>query len=688
MKKVLFTTLAIAVALVGFAQKGQERVKAEPLRSAKAEMKAIGAGIEAPTLNFVPTASVPRNVKGDDYVGWQTMMTHYDIQTNSMVGNRMYRFEDGTMGVTATWSQQSNYSDRGTGYDYYDGTTFLFEEDNDQLPAVTGRIESLKTGWPSYCQMGPKGEIVFSHASFGTSSARIVYFYRENKGEGEWIGPNDVPNPDWLGTTAFNMTWPRAVSSGPDHSILHLVGSDQDDDNTAICYTYYSRSTDNGENWTTTFIPELEEWERPLYSADDYAIAANGDNVAILLLSIYGHGYVIKSTDNGETWTKIKFWDNPYAGDWVNDESTLFGGDYDDTEQYGPELGTITIDNDGIVHCAFSALKYAHDELGSSYTYYYGRTCDGIFYWNETMGTLQGPEWVCPDDGTVIPSDPHNVCRMWWPTDATGEYIVRNFESSNLIGFITPDEHFSEMDYNQMCVSGYFQSCSSSPAICVDDHGTVAIAYSVMDASRELSTNGYYFRSIVVSFIEAGYVMGDATGEYTEIPGNCYYEWVKLQDADEFLHSYDEAVYPVCIPNTTDHEFWFAYQADDTPGLYASSDGTQTQPTDNYIWVQKVVPDYEGLGISENPAVNPMTATRVYPNPATDVLNIEVNASQASEMSISVFNIMGQNVMNKTVSLNTGINTRPVNINELNGGIYFVTVKANGFENTMKFIVK
>ena len=36
----------------------------------------------------------------------------------------------------------------------------------------------------------------------------------------------------------------------------------------------------------------------------------------------------------------------------------------------------------------------------------------------------------------------------------------------------------------------------------------------------------------------------------------------------------------------------------------------------------------------------------------------------------------------------TGVNTRNINISELNSGIYFVTVKANGFENTMKFIVK
>ena len=40
------------------------------------------------------------------------------------------------------------------------------------------------------------------------------------------------------------------------------------------------------------------------------------------------------------------------------------------------------------------------------------------------------------------------------------------------------------------------------------------------------------------------------------------------------------------------------------------------------------------------------------------------------------------------MNITTGMNTRSISTSELNSGIYFVTVKANGFENTMKFIVK
>ena len=65
MKKVLFTALAVAVAMTGFAQKGMERVKVEKNRSAKAEITAYGKVDQAPAFNnYAPTPSTPRNIKG------------------------------------------------------------------------------------------------------------------------------------------------------------------------------------------------------------------------------------------------------------------------------------------------------------------------------------------------------------------------------------------------------------------------------------------------------------------------------------------------------------------------------------------------------------------------------------------------------------------------------------------------
>ena len=678
MKKVLFTALAVAVALTGFAQKGQERVKADKGIATTANIyKKAQTGNEVANMEFLQTPSTPmasEGVRDPEFpVDVQTMMTHYDLQANGFVANRMHRFEDGTVGMVATWSQLANATDRGTGYDYYNGSEFLFDEENNPMPA---RIEGIKTGWPCYTQFGPKGEIAIAH-----TGNELVFYTRENKGEGEWQGPNYVPNPDpdalpHPAAGGAAMTWPKIATSGANHEIIHVLGADQDSDNLGDTYLYYCRSTDGGENWTISMVPTLEDWEQTTYSSDYYSLAANGNNVAILLSGdVMGHGYVIKSTDNGETWEQIKFWNNPYANlDWETDPASLFDEDH---AMYAPETGSMAIDNNGMVHCAFSSKHYCHDELGTSYTVYHGKQLDGIFYWNETMGLLHGQDWVCPEDGYVYPANDDWIFRFWYPSSESGEYVVRNFVTSNVIGFIDV-ETFNDMNQDDMYYGqDYWQfwlGASALPALCIDESGAIAIGYSVPDYNR-LSNNNNYLRSIVVSYLEAPYRVADHYGEYTEEIGDAYYNQLLLQQADDFMHSYDEALWPFAPQNTTNLEFWFGYQADDTPGLYIGNNASQGAATDNFIWASLVHPNLEGLDVEEN-VVAANTQMEIYPNPAVSQLNVRLE----NNAEISVFNIMGQNVLNMQGV--KGVNM--INVSDLTSGVYFITAGTV----TQKFIVK
>ncbi len=674
MKKVLFVTLALAVGMTGFAQTKNMPVKAEKMKHATANIHKVAyRGNEPAPMEFSVSPSAPMNSsKNTDFpYDVQTMKTYYDLQANGYVANRMHRFEDGTVGLVATWGQNGpSFPDRGTGYDYFNGSEFLWDEENNPLAA---RVEIEKTGWPCYAQYGPEGEIIIAH-----TGNELTYYFREKKGQGAWDGPHYIQNPDASlpqPAAGAAMTWPKIITSGANHDIIHVLGADQDSDNLGDTYLYYCRSTD-GDNWTISMVPMTEEWEQKAYSSDYYALAANGDNVAILLCGdVMSHGLIIKSTDNGETWTRIKFWDNPYAGlDWETDPNSLFG---EDNAMYGPETGAICIDNDGMIHCAFSSKNYYHAELGTTYNFYHGKGIDGIFYWNETMGTLQAPEWVCPEDGTVIPSNPHNCFRLWWPYDGAGEYVTRNFVSSNVVGLIDPEVYNDMNNDNIFCEQVYYQfwsACSVLPSICVDESGTVAVGYSVPDFNR-VDNNNMYLRSICVSFIEPGYVMADAYGEYTEEIGNVYYNMFKLQDADDFMHSYDEAIFTMSPQNTTNEEFWFGYQADDQPGLFVGNNANQTSASDNYIWAVMVKPDFEGLGVEEN-VVAENTKMEVYPNPAVSELNVRLENSA----EINVFNIMGQNVLNMQGV--KGVNQ--INISDLTSGVYFISAGSV----TQKFIVK
>ena len=58
----------------------------------------------------------------EEVIGWTT----YDLQSNGSVQNRIVVHDDGTISAGWTMSTEFNttYSDRGTGYNYFDGTSW------------------------------------------------------------------------------------------------------------------------------------------------------------------------------------------------------------------------------------------------------------------------------------------------------------------------------------------------------------------------------------------------------------------------------------------------------------------------------------------------------------------------------------------------------------------------------------
>lgn len=71
----------------------------------------------------------------------------------------------------------------------------------------------------------------------------------------------------------------------------------------------------------------------------------------------------------------------------------------------------------------------------------------------------------------------------------------------------------------------------------------------------------------------------------------------------------------------------------------------------------------------------------MYPNPSTNVLNID---AKSAIDSISIFNILGQVVINKTVE-NSSIS---LDVSTLNAGVYVITATIDGVVSTSKFVKK
>ena len=662
MKRILLLSLSLAL---GFSAFAQQRVAKNDLRQFTANAKKVTVGNEK--ANPTATHFAPQTVKSvvvnryEDFSDYETMTTTYDLQSNHYCSNRMYELDNGSAGIVATLSHQPNQSayDRGTGYSFYDGTEWHTTEE---------RIEPMRTGWPTIAQWGERGEILISHSP-------MRCWTREIAGEGEWVFRGELPtSPEGYPYNEV-ATWPRVATSGVNHNIIHVIGDIQYQANSDEIYNHqvYLRSED-AENWEISYGPLAQVgYESGAFSGDDYAIAANGHTVAILYSgSLTNSVWMCKSRDDGLTWNVRRVWEDPYEG--IDMDEAM----YTDT-LFRPMNGAIVIDNHDVVHVALNTFEMMHtaDNEPGHYSAWSGRAVDGILYWNDTY---EGPiadtyhqEYV----GTSFEEhfanpNPHHAARLWWPIPDEPGYVQIRPDSTKWIGYLpmiylgydwNNDNFYNIDDYYSL-----FYGVSGHPALSCDPHGNLACAFS-SPCVRRLDDNGeYYYRSIYVSYrnVDEGYwdqVAADLTNE----------------DAN-FMFLYSENLFTLSVPNTHfPNEFWFGFQSDDIIGLYWGDGNNQNSASENTIHAIKIS---EPLMMPENHEAQEVVYD-IYPNPATDY--VVVKSSQNVEANISIVNLVGQTVKQFNKNLKMGENAIGI---DLKSGIYFCTISANGFNKTIKFVVK
>ncbi|HBN05970.1 MAG TPA: hypothetical protein DD434_09315 [Bacteroidales bacterium] len=89
------------------------------------------------------------------------------------------------------------------------------------------------------------------------------------------------------------------------------------------------------------------------------------------------------------------------------------------------------------------------------------------------------------------------------------------------------------------------------------------------------------------------------------------------------------------------------------------------------------------LGIQNNELEDKNSIT-IYPNPASDIVNLEIKDVNIEILELNIYNILGVLVKTKTIS--NDINQ--INISDLNNGIYFLDLKSKDFTTKQKLIIK
>ena len=191
----------------------------------------------------------------------------------------------------------------------------------------------------------------------------------------------------------------------------------------------------------------------------------------------------------------------------------------------------------------------------------------------------------------------------------------------------------------------------------------------------------------------------------------CYYindwQWTALQDTDftismmrDFVESEGESVFPALAANIVNGKINMWWQQDYTPGSEIKENSVSMSQAESYIYAFSIDADeigvynnidevWQGLWIDSTGINNRnISGMKMYPNPASESVNVTFSAENAENGQISVMNLMGQMVYNSDVEVMEGYNLINIPVKQLNSGIYMVTIRTNTGISTQKLIVK
>lgn len=572
--------------------------------------------------------------------------TDYDLQGNVTTGRRITNNGDGTISVVYTGSQagmNSTWGDRGTFYNYFDGSTW-------GNPPTT-RIDGARTGWPNMCVANG---MEYSVAHSGGANALILS--KRTKGSGAWTNSNNAGGP--MPPNGSDI-WSRMAVGGANGQTLHIIVNSQGSGTAPVLGQNgpitYSRSQDGGATWDIQHIvlPGLDSSMYPGWGADVYSIDADGDNVAIALAESFGDVILMKSTDNGTTWTKtivqpgpLGSTYDPTAGGSISDVDG--DGVADQVESSTGDV-TVTVDPTGTAHLAWVQMVYLDDDSTTGAGWSFFPTVDGIVYWNEGM--------TSPLIAATAP-------------ELTGDTVI------------------SIVAENATCRTlGYYggSGLSAHPSIGYDASGNVYMSYS--SVCEVADTNIFQQSRRHVYAIKSSDGGNTWSNPLALVP-------LLAQGGDG---EFQEAVYG-SIAKVVDSKIHVVYQRDDAPGYSLLSTSTSTQlqcqasnnvNRNDIVYVSADVTDFV-TSINEVSAPSAQfSISQNFPNPFSTYSRFEINLKKNADVLIEVFNTMGQ-LMSTSVTRNVaaGVSTLNLDAAGLSAGVYTYAVTVNGEKVTRMMVIQ
>ena len=571
--------------------------------------------------------------------------TTYDLQSNAAVQNRIVHHDDGTISAGWTTSQELNasWSDRGTGYNFFDGTNWGMQPLN--------RLENSRGGWPSIIAMGSGKEASITH---NTDNAHINMTHRSTVGTGSWTEQNISSLNDSTGIYR-DMIWNRSAVGGLNKETIHMIAVTASSNFAGLPFNgldgalVYYRSQDEGVTWDIQDmqLPGMDTSMFTGMSGDVYTVTAQGETVVVAYFNDWGDSFIVKSIDNGTTWEKTTFLDFPVDKYAMDDGLDLDGDGIYDQVYSTDNYGAVILDANGEAHVFYGIMMYLDDDLtDASSSWFPG--INGIAYWNESMGEDVTPATVHAGDTSLWYSDMMNDNWIVQAPDLNGDGIVGGVDSTG--GYAL-----------------YYASRASMPNAGISANGEIYLSFS---GYTETADNGsQVFRHLYITKSSDG---GSTWKTPVDVTPNV--SWIGMK----------ECVFGSMVP-TVDDKIRIVFQMDNEPGLIVRGDEDLVDFND-IVYIEIDTVGLFGTSVSVNDIKN-TTQFTVYPNPANDYTSIAISLDKTEKVILTIVDLLGKEISKEEKVLFSGGNTERLDVSNFQNGVYFINLQVGSKITTQKLVI-
>ena len=639
MKKFLF--LALFLPLASIAQDGVRGVGHLPANS----NQSFKYNLPMAPMIGVPARGSMMKTSPVSLVYMETaFQTTYDLQFASSASRRVALHPDGSVGAVCNFSTKIDaWPDRGTGFNYFGGTSFAGGTHSGQ------RIESKRAGYPAITRVidgGKERDLIVSHYASQTST---------DSSGGLFIMENDAAGSDnFTVTTTTPMPggplWPKVAASGdyvyivanyfitdnPKKDTIKLSGVRQP----TVFYRY--RLSTKTFDINGVVLPGYDNTRYVVGSSDAYAVDAQDSHVVVAIAGVNNDVAYWKSSDNGNNWAKMIVDTFKYAPYDQEKDTTMFKSALTNDGSVD-----VILDKKDGVHLFYGLMVTFNTTLHDS-SYNLNLWSDRIVYYDDVnkkkMYVASNP------DLQLNPGDTLN-------------FLAGNTNS-------TKGNPAARYGNNAM---------TTWPTVSIDDSGYMYLFYSSidLDSSYGVEYGGQRFRHIFYNYSKDNGLTWTFPLDLS-VSG--------LGTTADLTH---EDVF-ASVTRDADKNVYILWQRDDEPGT-ALDDGDPDgqNEIDFAVLTTQELLSGKFTGISAQTAPN-FRLGMAYPNPTNASTSIPLSLTKGSDrVSVKVTNILGKDIYQNSYGvLPAGNNTLTFDVSSYGKGVYFYTIKVGENSITQKLIVE